>query len=42
VCESKQLVARMSEDVEARWRGFDRRLSGAGAVHQSKQQARRE
>jgi hypothetical protein len=34
-------AARMSKDVEARRRGLDRRLSGAGDVHQSKQQAAR-
>jgi hypothetical protein len=31
----------MSEDVEALRGGLDRRLSGAGPVHQSKQQAAR-
>jgi hypothetical protein len=31
----------MNKDVEARRRGLDRRPSGAGAVHQSKQLAAR-
>jgi hypothetical protein len=41
VAHVKQLAAQMTEDVEARWRGLDRQLSGAGAVRQSKQQAGR-